>query len=62
MPKKKPKRVSGPSGKNTKPGILLRAEAEDFVVWREVASYVSGRSLTDWIRDTCNKEAARKLR
>lgn len=45
------KRPSGPSGLNTKPGILLRASPEEFEAWRAAASTRGG--LTHWIRGAC---------
>lgn len=54
--KKKAKKVSGPSGKHTKPGILLRAAQAEFDVWCVLAER-AGKSLSQWIRDVCNRAA-----
>jgi hypothetical protein len=50
----KKKRPSGPSGRNTKPGVLLRATAEEFAAWQALAER-AGKTLTQWIRDRLNK-------
>jgi hypothetical protein len=48
--KKKSKKVSGPSGRNTKPGVLLRSE--DIPLWRKFAA-ARGVTLSKWIRGAC---------
>jgi hypothetical protein len=48
------KRASGPSGQHTKPGIMLRATAEEFAAWHAAAA---PETLTSWIRAKLNTAA-----
>jgi hypothetical protein len=48
------KRPSGPSGQHTKPGIVLRATAEEFAAWHAAAA---PETLTAWIRSKLNASA-----
>lgn len=58
--KKRHKKVSGPSGRNTKPGILLRAADHELDAWKAAAaSGPEPTTLTQWARDTLNVAAMR---
>jgi predicted HicB family RNase H-like nuclease len=52
--KKKAKKVSGPSGKNTKPGIMLRMDPKVLENLRRAAKR-RGLTLTRWILDACER-------
>jgi hypothetical protein len=54
----KKKRPSGPSGRNTKPGVLLRAPDYEIAAWRAAAaSPPEATTLTRWARDVLNAAA-----
>lgn len=57
-PKRRP---SGPSGRNTKPGVLLRATEEELAAWKLGADYENS-TLTQWIRRRLNQEIIRQQR
>ncbi len=60
MPTKKAKKVSGPSGQHTKPGVLVRAEPYEIEAWKlAAASGMLPMRLTNWIRSHLNFEAAK---
>lgn len=59
MPKKTPKKVSGPSGANLLPRYTLRATQEEFDAYQAAADK-QGIPLGHWIRDACNRRATKK--
>lgn len=52
--KKKAKKTSGPSGRNTKPGVLVRMDPNSIVNLRKAAKR-RGITLTRWINDACER-------
>jgi hypothetical protein len=54
MTKKKAKKVSGPSGKNTKPGIMLRMERTTLDNLQRAAKR-RGITVTRWVLDACER-------
>lgn len=51
------KKVSGPSGKNTKPGILLRGDEAQLERWRAAAE-LEGVTVQDFLRAAADGRAA----